>query len=250
MATGTKLHTIQDDPKPGFPFIIPETMMPLFPLISLMGWMMVGIAFLVGLFVLSPAQTQFFSDAKAVREGAEVSSAFVNANVTIHTVETWVPQFKFLGLGFGLMAIAMALGTIAKRLRRMGKLVNAYMPPNLAPAIPPIPKRVRVMQLSTMMGIMLLMAALIIGLLLANGVVSSYYNHSIANELDPAQPGSELLNQLAIVSSFGFWLNPLRMVAMAMLFTSITIGLTLIIYNLRVQSNSLVEFSNRAKTRG
>ena len=70
------------------------------------------------------------------------------------------------------------------------------------PPVRPIPRRVRVFQLSTMMGLVILLAALIIGIVLATGVVPSYWNHSIANELNPAQPGSQLLSQLAIVSSF------------------------------------------------
>ena len=54
--------------KSSFPFNMVERMMPMYPALAVMGWMFVLIAFLVGLYVLSPAQTAFFSDAKAVRE--------------------------------------------------------------------------------------------------------------------------------------------------------------------------------------
>lgn len=234
---------------PPFPFSMIEKMMPLFPRIAIMGWMFVLIAFLIGLFVLSPAQTAFFSDAKAVREGAAVGSSFVNATVTAHVTEAWVPQFKFVGLGLGLMAITMALGMIAKSLRRMGEVITGHMPSDLRPTIPPPPKVVRVFQLSAMMGIMILLAALIIGIVLATGVVPDYWAHSIANELNPAQVGSALLGQLGTVSSFARWLNPLRMVGMAFLFTSIVLALTVIIGTLRLQADLLVDFYRQASSR-
>jgi len=235
--------------RPPFPFNMIEGMMPMFPMIAAIGWMIVLIAFVIGATALAASQATFFSDAKAIREGAAAGSAFVQANVDSHVIEAWLPQFKFLGLGLGLMAITMALGAIAKRLRRMGQVISSHLPADLRPPMPPIPTRVRVFQLSTLMGVMILAAALIIGLVLATGVVPSYYNHSIANELNPAQPGSALLAQLGVVSSFTDWLNPLRMVGMAFLFTAITLALTVIIGTLRMQAGVLVNFYQRASGR-
>ncbi len=235
--------------RPPFPFNMIEGMMPMFPMIAVMGWMFVLIALVIGATALASSQATFFSDAKAIREGAAAGSAFVQANVDSHVIEAWLPQFKFLGLGLGLMAITMALGTIAKRLRRMGQVISSHLPADLRPPMPPIPTRVRVFQLSTLMGVMILAAALIIGLVLATGVVPSYYGHSIANDLDPAQPGSALLAQLGVVSSFADWLNPLRMVGMAFLFTAITLALTVIIGTLRMQAGVLVNFYQRASGR-
>jgi len=231
--------------KASFPFNILEGMMPMFPVIAVMGWMVVLVSFLLGLFALSPAQTTFFSDAKAVREGAAAGSTFVQANVSSHALEAWVPQFKFVGLGLGLMAITMALGTIARRLRRMGQVISRHMPADSRPDMPPIPQRVRVFQFSTLMGIMILLLVLIIGTVLATTVVPSYWNHSIANELNPAEPGSVLLARLGFVTSFPNWLNSLRMVGMAFLFSGITIALTVIIGTLRMQAGMLVRFYQR-----
>jgi hypothetical protein len=231
---------------PPFPFSMIEKMMPMYPMIAGMGWMIVLVAFLVGLFTLAPAQATFFSDAKAVREAAGVGSAFVNANVASHVIEAWVPQFKFLGLGLGLVAIVMALGTIAKSLRRMGATITGHMAAAMRPQMPAIPTRVRVFQLSTMMGFMVLLAVLIIGIVLATDLVPAYWNHSIANELNLAESGSTLLQQQGIVQSFHFWLNPLRMAGMAFLFTGVTLALTVIIGTLRSQANLLVNFYRQA----
>jgi hypothetical protein len=77
-------------------------------------------------------------------------------------------------------------------------------------------------------------------------VVPAYWNHSIASELNPAAPGSELLSQLGVVTSFGKWIAPLRMIGMAFLFTAITLALTVIIGALRMQAGMLVTFYRRA----
>jgi hypothetical protein len=232
--------------KAPFPFSMLEKMMPAYPVLALMGWMMVLAAFLVGVLALSPAQTTFFSEPKAIREAAEAGSALVGANVSSHAVEAWVPQFKFLGLGLGLMAIIMALGTIAKRLRRMGHTISNNIHESLRPEMPPVPKTVRVFQLSTVMGLMVLLVALVIGIVLAAGVVPAYWNHSIANELNAAGEGSQLLAQLGTVGSYAAWLNPLRMVGMAFLFTGITLALTVIISTLKKQAVMLIKFHGRA----
>ena len=229
-----------------FPFSMIEKMMPMFPQIATMGWMFVLIAFLVGLFVLSPAQATFLSDAKAVREGAATGSAFVQASTASHVIEAWLPQFKFFGLGLGLLAITMALGTIAQNLRKMGMVITGHMPENLRPELPAPPKVVKLFQMSAMMGLVVLMAALIIGIVLAAGVVPSYWNNSIIGALNPAETGSALLGQLGVVLSFGAWLNPLRMVGMAFLFTGITLALTVIIGTLKMQAGMLTMFYQQA----
>jgi len=241
----TQTITIQDE-ESGFPFSMIEKMMPWFPTIAVMGWMFVLIALLVAAFALSPALVAFFSDAKAIREGAAAGSVFVNANASIHIIEAWLPQFKFLGLGLGLMAIVMALGLIAKNLRTMGIVITNHIAPALRPPIPARPLRIRAFQVSAVMGIMLLMVVLLIGVVLAVTVVAPYWNHSIANELNPAQPGSVLLNQLSVASSFKFWLNPLRMSGMSLLFTAITLALTVIISTLKLQADTLIKFYDEA----
>ncbi len=232
--------------KAPFPFSMIEGMMPLYPWIAIMGWGFVLVSLLIGIFGLSPAVSTFFSDSKAVREAAEAGSALVNANVTAHVIESWLPQFKFFGLGLGLLAITMALGTIAKRLRRMGWVITGHIREDLRPKMPSIPRRVRYFQLSTVMGVMILMVVLIIGIVLAVTVVPDYWNHPIANQLNPAQSGSALLRQLETVSSFAKWLNPLRITGMAFLFTAITVALTVIIGALRDQAELLIGFFYRA----
>ncbi len=235
-----------EDPTPPLPFRQIEKMMPLYPALVLMGFLLLLISFFIGLMVLAPANLAFFAEAKEIRESAAVGSSFVNANVTRHVFETWVPQFKFFGLGLMLMGITMALGTIAGKLRLMGKVIASKIPAEQRPPTPAIPGRVRLFQLAALLGIMILLAVLIIGLVLAAGIVPAYWNHAIAGQLNPAAPGSVLLNQAGSVFSFPFWLNPLRLAGMAFLFTGITIALTVIIGTLNMQAKMLAEFARRA----
>jgi hypothetical protein len=89
------------------------------------------------------------------------------------------------------------------------------------------------------MGIMILLIVLVVGLVGNFGVVSKYWNHSIATELNQAQPGSVLLAKLPVISRYFFWLNPARMAGMAFLFTVITVALTVNIGTLHMQTNLL-----------
>jgi hypothetical protein len=55
-----------------------------------------------------------------------------------------------------------------------------------------------------------------------------------------------MTSQLAGVKSYAAWLNPLRRVGMAFLFTAITLALTMIIGTLRMQAGTLLKFYQQA----
>jgi hypothetical protein len=189
----------------------------------------------------SNANTVFFSADKATREAAGAGTALVAANVLRHSLPTWVPALKFLGLGIMLGSITMALGLIATTLREMGISVMATWPASLNPGTPEKPRSARVFPLVMMMGWMVLLIGFIWAMVL-NGTVVAYWSHSIATELNPAQPGSVLLNQLGLIKGTLPWLGFLRFLGMATLFTGITIALTVIIRTLQYQEKTLVTF--------
>ncbi len=140
-----------------------------------------------------------------------------------------------------LGAITMALGTIIKTLRELGKDVMASWPAELNPGVPEKPFAAKMFPMIMMMGWMALFIGLIWALSL-NGVVTSYWNHSIANELDLAEPGSQLLTQLGIITGTLPWLGFLRFVGMGLLFTGITVALAVIIRTLQFQEKTLQKF--------
>ncbi len=217
-----------------------NTMMKRYQMFAWLGLIIVLIAFLLSLSAAG-ANATFFSVDKAAREGATAGSALVAANVARNSISTWVPSFKFLGLGILLGAITMALGTIIKALRDLGKDVMSTWPRELDPGVPEKPRSAKLFPMIMMMGWIVLLIGLIWALSL-NGVVTSYWNHSIANELNPAQPGSQLLTQLGIITSTLPWLGFLRFLGMSLLFTGITIALTVIIRTLQFQERTLQKF--------
>ncbi len=224
-----------------------NAMMKRYQMFAWLGLIIVLIAFLLSLSAAS-ANATFFSVDKATREAAGPGNAIVAANVTLHAISTWVPSFKFLGLGIMLGAITMALGTIVQTLRNLGKHVMGIWPDHLNPGIPEKPMAARLFPMIMMMGWLILIIGLVWALSL-NGVVTSYWNHSIANDLNPAQPGSALLDQLGVITSTLPWLGVLRFLGMAFLFTGITVALTLIVRTLQFQEETLEKYV-AAQSRG
>ncbi|MCP4360956.1 MAG: hypothetical protein GY796_23360 [Chloroflexi bacterium] len=217
-----------------------NTMMKRYQMFAWLGILIVLIAFVVALQGAN-ANTAFFGVDKVTRETAEAGSALVAANVARHTIPFWVPSFKFLGLGILLGAITMALGMIATTLRNLGTDVMSKWPADLNPGTPPKPRSAKMFPMIMMMGWMVLIIGFIWALA-SLGTVSSYWNHSIVTELNPATAGSALLNQLRTIQATLPWLGVLRFGGMSLLFTGITVALTVIIRTLQHQEQVLRQF--------
>ena len=217
-----------------------NAMMKRYQMFVWLGLLIVIVAFLLSVSAAN-ANSIFFSADKATRESAAAGTGLVVANVTRQSVSTWVPSFKFLGLGIMLGAITMALGTIITTLRDLGAGVMSTWPKGLNPGIPEKPRAAKLFPIIMMMGWILLIAGLIWALSL-NGVVTLYWSHSIASELDLAQPGSALLAQLGLIQFTLPWLSFFRMLGMAFLFTGITVALAVIIRTLQTQEKTLLKF--------
>lgn len=215
-------------------------MMKRYQMFGWLGLIIVLIAFSYAV-QASGANTTFFSVDKATREAAGAGNAVVAANAYRHSLTTWVPAFKFLGLGIMLGAITMALGVIATTLRNLGGNVMGKWPKQLNPGVPPKPRTAKMFPMIMMMGWMILIAGVIVAFIL-NGTVASYWTHAIATELNPAQPGSLLLNQLGAIKATLPWITLLRFVGMSFIFTAITVSLTVIIRTLQHQEQSLRDF--------
>lgn len=224
-----------------------NTMMKRYQMFAWMGLIIVLIAFYVALSSGAGANITFFSVDKAARETAAAGSPLVLANVTRHLVPTWVPAFKFLGLGIMLGAITMALGMITTTLRNLGKDVMSHWPAALNPGVPEKPVAAKMFPMIMMMGWMVFLIGLIWALVL-NGTVAAYWNHSIATELNPAT-GGPLLAQLGVITATLPWLGVLRFLGMALVLTAITVALSVVIRSLQVQEQSIKRFL-KAQTGG
>ncbi len=108
-----------------------------------MGFMIVLIALLVGIWN-SGTVAAYFTGSKLDRETAAVGSAFVNNKVLLESTSTWLPGFKFFGIGLLLSGITFLLATILGTLRvaglnlqqTLGKEPHAVEPPATAKVFP------------------------------------------------------------------------------------------------------------------
>ena len=217
-----------------------NVMMKQYKMFAGLGLVIVLIAFILSI-IAAGATSTFFSVDKVTREVAAAGTELVVASVTRQVLPHWVPAFKFVGLGLMLGAITMALGIITQTLRGLGINVMSLWPKGLAPEAPEKPRSAKLFPMLMLMGWMLLIIGLIAAVA-ANGTVSAYWSNSIAAVLNPAGVGSIHLDRLALIQGIRPWLGALRIGGMALLFTAITVALTVIIRTLQGQEMVLRRF--------
>ena len=200
-----------------------------------MGFMIVVVAFIIGLFV-SSAAADYFSFSKSVREAAGTGSDLATKKAFIESTKVWLPTLKFLGLGMILGGVTFLLATILGALRTGGGRVQEALGVDVKIIKPPM--TAQLFPMFMMMGMMLLVASVIIGIVLAT-LTYDYWNHSIAAQLNPSQGG--LLADLGTINAVKLWLEPFKFVGMALLLTGIGLALATIVRVLRWQSSRLWE---------
>lgn len=202
-----------------------------------MGLMIVVASFIVGL-VNSGVAADYFAASKLTREAAVTGSALATQKAFIESTKIWLPALKFLGIGMMLGGVTFLLATILGALRTGGGRVQEALGTEVRIIKPPMTAKMFPMLM--MMGIMILMVTLIISIPTST-LAYSYWNHSIATQLNSALEGSGLLSNLATINSIKLWLEPLKFVGMAVLFAGIGLALATIVRVLRWQSNRLWE---------
>ena len=201
----------------------------------IMGFMILVGSFIVGL-VNSSVAAGYFEASKAVREAAVTGSSLATDKAFIESTKIWLPAVKFLGLGMLLGGVTFLLATILGALRTGGGRVQEALGVDVKIIKPPM--TAKAFPMFMMMGMMILMVALVVSI--PTSVLSyDYWNHSIATQLNPSTGG--LLNDLGTINAIKLWLEPLKFVGMAFLFTGIGLALATIVQVLRWQSSRLWE---------
>ena len=205
-----------------------------------MGVMIVGIAFLIGLFSLTPTISDYFDNSKVDREAAVAGSDIVDDRTSIESTKAWLPGFKFLGLGMMLGGITFLLATIIGNLRVAGGNIQRAL--GATPQVLKKPMAGHLFPMLMMMGMMVLVFTFGASIWLAVQA-NDYWDHSIATELNTAAAGSSLLDDLSTIQATAAWLTPLKFVGMALLFSGIALALATIVQVLRFQARRLVEIA-------
>ena len=201
------------------------------PMIA-MGFMVVLGAFIFGLFDASTT-SDYFDASQEARAAALEGSDLATDRAFIEATKVWLPTLKFLGMGMILSGVTFLLATILGALRTGGAGVQQALGETVRMPKPPFTAQMFPMLM--MMGLVVLVASLIIGIILAT-LSYDYWNNSIANDLNPALAGSGFLDDLSTINSVQAWLAPLKFVGMAILLSGIGLALATIVRILRWQS--------------
>lgn len=203
----------------------------MYPLLIVMGFMIVVIAFIIG-YVNSQNAAAYFSTPKTVRE-----TTLMDLRASIESVGLWMPPFKFLGLGLILGGIIMALRVIIDHLKGAGQEVLTNLPADQRPQVPQPPWYGKLMPMVMMLGEMVFIAALIVGLWVA-GIARSVFANPMPT-IDSAGPGSSLLEGVQTIHAVESWLVPFKFFGVATEFLAIVMGLATIIFILSSQTKML-----------
>jgi len=204
-----------------------------YPMMIVVGLMIVVIAFIIG-FVNSQTAADYFSLDKATRE-TSTGGDFRDDRATIESVSLWLPYFKFLGIGILLGGIVMALRVIIDNLRDVGEEVLSNLDESKRPALPTPPWYALLMPMLMLIGEIIFIFALIIALGIASNARKLFGDNYI-NDIDS---NAGLTSDLSDIKTVSAWLVPLKFLAIATEFLAIAIGLATIIYILTAQTKTL-----------
>lgn len=189
-----------------------------------MGFAIVLISLYLG-YLNSIQVGEWFTNGKEVREAAEAGSTLAAQKAGIESVFAWLPGFKFLGMGLLFSGIVFLLATIIGSLREAG--IKVQKAAGVVPRTLQKPVTAKLFPMLMMVGLLMLVVNFAVDIGIA-ATAASYWNHSIAAELNTAAGGSTLLGQLADINATKAWAEPLKFVGISFLFVSIALALATI----------------------
>ena len=108
---------------------VPAWQMKVFPLFTLLGWVLILASFLIGLFVLAATAAGYWGgNAKAVRDAAEAGSALLSQLQSLTVTPRWLEPLTFLGVASFMTGIALEFATIPRLLQNRGQVMSAAFP--------------------------------------------------------------------------------------------------------------------------
>ena len=103
--------------------------MKVYPLFTLLGWILITVSFVIGLTVLAPTAASYFgSNAKSVRDAATVGSELLGQLETLKSIPAWLEPLTFLGVAAFMTGIAIEFSTIPNLLENRGKVMSLCFP--------------------------------------------------------------------------------------------------------------------------
>lgn len=100
-----------------------------FPLFTTLGWALILLAFVIGLFLLAPTAADYWGgNAKATRDAAEAGSALLGQLGTLSVIPLWLKPLTFVGMAAFMIGIALEFSTIPAILNNRGQVMSLCFP--------------------------------------------------------------------------------------------------------------------------
>jgi hypothetical protein len=105
------------------------TGLKVFPLFTILGWVLIGFAIVIGVAVLSPTGSAYFgSNAKAVRDAAVVGESLLTDLTVISSWPKILAPLTFLGVASFMVGIALEFAAIPAIIDRRTEGLKKALP--------------------------------------------------------------------------------------------------------------------------
>jgi len=102
----------------------------LFPILTILGWILIMLALIIGLVVLTPTAASYFgADSKEVRGAAEAGSQLLSQISILASIPLWLEPLTFLGVAFFICGIALEFSVIPSLVKMRGDAMVKAFPP-------------------------------------------------------------------------------------------------------------------------
>lgn len=107
----------------------PAWQMRVYPWLTALGWILIAVSLVIGLFVLAPTAIGYWgSNAKAARDAAAAGSGLITQLGTLSTIPRWLEPLTFLGVASFMLGIALEFSSIPQVLYNRGDVMRACFP--------------------------------------------------------------------------------------------------------------------------
>jgi hypothetical protein len=100
-----------------------------FPVLTVLGWILIMLALIIGLVVLTPTAVNYFgANSKEVRDAAEAGSQLLSQISILVSIPLWLEPLTFLGVAFFICGIALEFSVIPSLVNIRGDAMAKAFP--------------------------------------------------------------------------------------------------------------------------
>ena len=101
----------------------------LFPVLTILGWILISLALIIGLVVLTPTAVNYFgANSKEVRDAAEAGSQLLSQIGVLASIPLWLEPLTFLGVALFICGIALEFSVIPSLVEKRGDVMARAFP--------------------------------------------------------------------------------------------------------------------------